>query len=110
MVPQAHANGRYLQFLVDTGASRVALKARDAAMLGIHPAPRDFTVQVSTANGLTRAAPAYLAMVEVDNVNVHNVTALVSPDEALGENLLGMSFLSRVHLEYRNGMMVLEQQ
>ncbi|HLH98427.1 MAG TPA: TIGR02281 family clan AA aspartic protease [Xanthobacteraceae bacterium] len=105
----ARVNGRHLQFLIDTGATMVALKARDAALLGIHPGARDFTVQVSTANGSTRAAPAYLAMVEVDNLNVRNVTALVSPDEALSENLLGMSFLSRVHFTYNGGMMVLEQ-
>src|SRR5262249_50312082 len=35
-------DGRRLGFMVDTGASVIALRARDAAMLGIHPAARDF--------------------------------------------------------------------
>ena len=49
-------------------------------------------------------------MVEINGITVHNVAALVSLDEALGENLLGLSFLSRLRrFEYSNGRMVLEQ-
>ena len=45
-----------------------------------------------------------------DIFTVRNVAALVSPDEALSENLLGLSFLSRLRrFEYSNGKMVLEQ-
>ena len=40
---------------------------------------------------------------------MRNVAALVLPDEALSENLLGMSFLSKVRWEHRNGRLVLEQ-
>jgi len=41
---------------------------------------------------------------------VRNVAALVSLDEALSENLLGLSFLSRLRrFEYGNGRMILEQ-
>jgi aspartyl protease family protein len=109
-VVDARVDGRRLQFMLDTGASLVALKARDAAMLGIHPGARDFTVEVKTANGVTRAARVELGLVEVSGLNVRNVTALVSPDEALSENLLGLSFLSRLRrFEYSNGRMVLEQ-
>src|SRR5215467_2751321 len=36
-------DGRRIQFMVDTGASAVALRASDAARLGIHPAQRDYT-------------------------------------------------------------------
>jgi aspartyl protease family protein len=109
-VVDARVDGRRMAFMLDTGASVVALRARDAAGLGIHPVARDFTVEVKTANGSTRAAPVQLGMVEINGINVHNVAALVSPDEALGENLLGLSFLSRLRrFEYSNGRMVLEQ-
>jgi len=109
-VVDARVDGRHMEFMLDTGASMVALKARDAGALGIHPAARDFTVEVKTANGSARAAPVQLGMVEVSGLNVRNVTALVSPDEALSENLLGLSFLSRLRrFEYSNGRMVLEQ-
>jgi aspartyl protease family protein len=109
-VVDARVDGRHMGFMLDTGASVVALRARDAAGLGIHPVARDFTVEVKTANGTTRAAPVQLGMVEVGGLNVRNVAALVSPDEALSENLLGLSFLSRLRrFEYSNGKMVLEQ-
>jgi aspartyl protease family protein len=109
-VVDARVDGRRMEFMLDTGASVVALRARDAAGLGIHPVAREFTVEVKTANGSTRAAPVQLGMVEINGLNVHNVAALVSPDEALSENLLGLSFLSRLRrFEYSNGRMVLEQ-
>ncbi len=103
-------DGRRLDFMVDTGASVIALRASDAASLGIHPVPREFTAEVKTANGSVRAAPAQLSMVEIGGVTVRDVAALVLPDEALSENLLGMSFLSRLRrFEYGNGKLVLEQ-
>jgi aspartyl protease family protein len=49
-------DGRPLQMVVDTGATQIALRASDAARLGIHPTARDYVVKVATANGITRAA------------------------------------------------------
>jgi aspartyl protease family protein len=50
-------------------------------------------------------------MVEVGGVMVRDVDASVSPDEALGENLLGLSFLSRLRrFEFREGRLVLEEK
>jgi aspartyl protease family protein len=109
-VVDGRVDGRYLQFIVDTGASTVALRARDAATLGIRPVARDFTVEVKTANGTTRAAPVRLGTVEVSGISVRDVTALVHSDEALSVNLLGNSFLSRLkRIEMSNGQIVLEQ-
>jgi aspartyl protease family protein len=102
-------DGRRMDFLVDTGASVIALRERDAARLGIHPSQREYTANVATANGTVRAAPVELNRVELGSLSVRNVAALVLPDEALGQNLLGMSFLSRVRWEHRNGRLVLEQ-
>jgi aspartyl protease family protein len=57
-----------------------------------------------------RAAPATLDAVEVGDLVVHNVAALVLPEAALGDNLLGLSFLSRLRrFEYSDGKLVLEQ-
>jgi aspartyl protease family protein len=102
-------DGRRMDFLVDTGASVIALREGDAARLGIHPVEREYTARVSTANGVVRAAPIELNRVEIGSLTVRNVAALVLPDEALSQNLLGMSFLSRVRWEHRNGRLVLEQ-
>ena len=56
--------------MIDTGASVIALTERDASMLGIHPAERDYVAKVSTANGTVRAAPIRLGMVEIDDLVV----------------------------------------
>ncbi|HEY4922359.1 MAG TPA: TIGR02281 family clan AA aspartic protease, partial [Xanthobacteraceae bacterium] len=87
----------------------IALREQDAARLGIHPAEREYTAKVSTANGIVRAAPVEIGLVEIGSLSVRNVAAMVLPDDALGQNLLGMSFLSRVRWEHRDGRLVLEQ-
>ena len=106
---EARVDGRRLELIVDTGASQIASRASDAARLGIHPTPRDYNVRVSTANGITRAALIQLQRVEVEDIVVRDVAALVQPDEALGVNLLGMSFLSRVRWTHERGKLILEQ-
>jgi aspartyl protease family protein len=96
--------------MVDTGASVIALTVSDAARLGIRPAQRDFTVEVRTANGSVGAAPARLDKVEVGDLIVRDVAAVILPDGALSDNLLGLSFLSRLRrFEYSDGRLVLEQ-
>lgn len=105
------ANGRPVSFMVDTGATVVAMRESDAARLGIRPLPRDYTATVSTANGTLKAAPTRFNSIEVGvGIRVFDVAGLVLPDEALSENLLGLSFLSRLRrFEYANGRLVLEQ-
>jgi len=107
---EGRVDGRRMDFMVDTGASLIALTERDAAMLGIHPAQRDYTAAVKTANGTVRAAPVELDMVEIDDIVVRNVAAMVLPEGALSDNLLGLSFLQRLRrFEYSGGKLVLEQ-
>jgi len=106
----ARIDGRHLNFMVDTGASVIALTAGDAARLGLRPAPHEFVTEVRTANGTVRAAPARLDRVEVGDLVVRDVAALVMPEWVLSDNLLGLSFLSRLrHFEYTDGRLVLEQ-
>ncbi len=84
---EARVEGRFIDFIVDTGASLVVLRESAAAQAGIRPQLRDYT---ATA--------------------VYDVPAIVLPDEALAKNLLGVSFLSRLkRYEYANGRLVLEQ-
>jgi len=106
---EARVDGRRIEFVVDTGATHIALRESDAARLGIHPVSRDYTARVSTANGLSLAAPVELRMVEVGNIIVRDLHALVHPDAGLGVNLLGMSFLSRVRWTHERGQLILEQ-
>jgi aspartyl protease family protein len=103
-------DGQRINFMVDTGASVVALNERSAAQFGLRPSRSDYNATVATANGTVRAARARLPMVELGGIVVRDVEALVLPDEALSQNLLGLSFLSKLkRFEYANGRMVLEQ-
>lgn len=105
----ARVDGRRVAFMVDTGASVIALNESSAARLGIRVSPRDYTVNVSTANGVIKAAPVTLNSVDIDGVVVRDVRASVLPDEALNVNLLGMSYLSRVRFAHERGKLVIEQ-
>jgi len=107
---EGSVDGRRLDFMVDTGASLVALRERDANKLGIFPSPRDYTGRSSTANGVIAVAPVRLPSLEINGIRIYDVGAVVIPDKALGVNLLGMSFLSRVRrFEMANGRLVMEQ-
>lgn len=106
----ARIDGQRIDFMVDTGASVVALNERSAARFGLRPSRGDYNATVTTANGTLKAARARIAMMDVGGLVVRDVEAMVLPDEALSENLLGLSFLSRLkRFEYANGRLVLEQ-
>jgi aspartyl protease family protein len=107
---EGRIDGQRVAFMVDTGASMVALNESTAARFGLRPSRADYNATVSTANGTVKGARARLPMIELGEVTVRNVDALVLPDEALSENLLGLSFLSKLkRFAYANGQMVLEQ-
>ncbi len=106
---EARVDGRPVDFLVDTGASAIVLREKSAAWIGIHPAARDYTVRMQTANGVGKAARVRLNQVEVNGISVRDLDALVVSDEALSTTLLGMSFLSRVKWTHDRGRLVLEQ-
>src|SRR3954451_8115701 len=107
---EGRIDGQPIGFMVDTGASVVALNEKSAARFGLRPSRGDYNATVTTANGTIKAARTRLAMVELGGLVVRDVEAMVLPDEALSENLLGLSFLSKLRrFEYANGKMVLEQ-
>ncbi|MGB8398981.1 TIGR02281 family clan AA aspartic protease [Bradyrhizobium sp.] len=103
-------DGQRIDFMVDTGASLVALNEKSAARFGLRPSRGDYNATVTTANGTIKAARTRLAVIELGGLVVRDVDAMVLPDEALSENLLGLSFLSKLkRFEYANGKLVLEQ-
>ena len=107
---EGRIEGQRIAFMVDTGASVVALNETSAARFGVRPSRSDYNAIVTTANGTIKAARTQLAMIEIGGLIVRDVDAMVLPDEALSENLLGLSFLSKLkRFEYANGQLVLEQ-
>jgi aspartyl protease family protein len=95
-VVKTKGNGVGLTMLVDTGASTVVLKPGDAQRLGFDPEKLRYTVPVQTANGTTYAASVRLRTLQLGPISLTDVDALVAKPGALKENLLGMSFLSRL--------------
>jgi len=108
---QAHGriDGRQVSFMVDTGASIIALTERDADRIGVRPARNAYTAAVQTANGVVRAAPVTLNTVDIGGLVVRDVKAVVVSGGGLKENLLGLSYLTRLkRFEYSNNKLVLE--
>jgi aspartyl protease family protein len=107
-VVKTQANGVSLMMLVDTGASTVVLKPADAQRLGIDVERLRYSVPVQTANGTTYAAHVRLRNLTLGPITLNDVEALVAKPGALKENLLGMSFLSRLRsYEFTTDMLTL---
>lgn len=103
-------NGRPLSMLADTGATLVALRASDAKDAGLIVLPGDYTSKVSTAGGIADAARVRLQEIEIGDIRVTDVDALVLSDSQLATNLLGMSFLGRLKaFSIESGRLVLSQ-
>lgn len=107
---EARVNGRTLTMLIDTGASAVALPERDARSMGIFSQPSDFRIPVKTANGIVNGASATVRDLELGDVRLKDIPALVLPDRALSTPLLGMSALNRLsRFHFSNDTLVLVQ-
>ena len=92
---EADVQGTAVRFLVDTGATTVALTGEDARRLGIDPQTLAYDTPVHTANGESRAARVRLASLSVGGARVQDVDAMVVR-EGLPSSLLGMSYLGRL--------------
>jgi aspartyl protease family protein len=92
----AHITGARVPMGFDTGASSVVLTQEAAKAAGLPIEVLDYSVNVDTANGRTRAAPVTLDRLAVGKVTEREVPALVAQRGQLKSNLLGMSFLNRL--------------
>ena len=91
-------NGISIRFLVDTGASSVALPMEDAKRAGVNYLA-GARGRVQTANGTAAVYLVKLDAVRVGDITVNNVDAVVVEDGKLGIALLGMSFLNRMEMK-----------
>ena len=92
---EATVNNERVRFLVDTGATAVALTLDDAKRLGFDPKTLTYGYEVTTANGKARAAAVKLASISVAGARVEDVDALVI-EKGLPTSLLGMTYLGRL--------------
>lgn len=107
-ITQGSINGRSVQFMVDTGATSVAMGAEEARRLGIKYESGQ-RVHVGTANGTTTGYVVTLAKVRIQDVEVYNVQAMVTP-ASMSHILLGNSFLSRFQMRRDNDQLMLTKR
>ncbi len=103
-------NGRPVLFLVDTGASAVAMNAARAKALGIDYFLDGRPILVNTASGQEPAYEVQLREVQVGGIRAQHVSAVVLQGGYPREVLLGMSFLGRVDIRHDGVLMELRQK
>jgi aspartyl protease family protein len=96
-VGEGAVNGRPVRFLVDTGATTIALPAEEARRLGIDY-QKGGRILVNTANGPAAAYLVKLDTVRLGEIELHAVDAVVQ-EQGLPISLLGMTFLNRVEMK-----------
>lgn len=90
----AELNGTPIRFVIDTGATTIALSRADARRIGIDPDDLAFVGQARTANGLVRTAPVLIDSFRLGEIADERVMAVVIEGD-LSQPLLGMNYLSR---------------
>ncbi|NNC37215.1 MAG: TIGR02281 family clan AA aspartic protease [Hyphomonadaceae bacterium] len=106
---EARVNSTTVKFLVDTGASVVALTPADALKAGFQPRDLVYNAPVNTAAGQIMAASIELDIIKVGGVMVRDVRGIVIPD-GLSHSLLGMSFLGELQkVEATKSALILRQ-
>ena len=103
-------NGRSVRFLVDTGASAIAMNKAQAKQLGIRYDKVGVPASVSTASGFTKAYRLHLKTVTVGKITESNVEAFVIDGNHPGPILLGMTFLGRLDIEHSGNALKLSQK
>nr|WP_272889398.1 TIGR02281 family clan AA aspartic protease [Stutzerimonas stutzeri] len=99
-------NGRSVTFLLDTGATDVAIPAELAERIVL---PRGAPVALQTANGRTTGYRTVLDSLVLGDIVLRNVPALIAPGFVGEEVLLGMSALKQLEFTQRAGTLVLRQ-
>jgi aspartyl protease family protein len=102
-------DGAPVTFMVDTGASMIALDTATAERLGIDTGGLAYRADIMTANGVARAAMVRLDEVRVGGIERRNVQAAITEGRLLGGTvLLGMSFLNTLtSFDFRRDTLVL---
>jgi aspartyl protease family protein len=103
----AQVNGTPVRFLVDTGASIIALTPDDAHAAGFDRGRLDFDGRMQTANGAARFARVTLREIRLGAISLNDIDAAVMPARG-GISLLGMNFLKQLDAyEIRDGQLTL---
>lgn len=97
-------NGREVTFMLDTGATFVALPASLASDIGLQ---RGRPVMVQTANGMTESYTTRLDSLELGDIRLRDVSAGIVPGMGGDEVLLGMSALKQLDFSQQGSELIL---
>jgi len=97
-------NEHKVVFLLDTGATNVAIPERTAKLLGLHFGR---SIQVSTANGLTTGYQTTIEHLTIGKISLYNIRAIITPN--LNEILLGMSALKQLEFTQKGKTLTIKQ-
>ncbi len=103
-------NGRTVRFLVDTGATTVAMNKSQARQLGVDYRMKGERIVVSTASENVKGYRVRLKSVSLGRIKQRNVDAMVIDGDHPGPVLLGMSFLGNLKVEKSGGIMSIRQR
>ena len=103
-------NGFAVSFLVDTGATSVAMNSAEAKRMGIDYRLRGKPTRISTASDVVTGYSIILPEVKVGQMTLSNIAAVVIEGDQPSEILLGMSFLGRLEISHQQGAMLLQQK
>lgn len=107
-LPDGQINGKAVKFMVDTGATTVALGAAEARRINLK-FDHGKRIQMSTANGVSTGYLIRLETVRVGDVVAYDVDAVISP-QPMPFVLLGNSFLNRFQMQKNNDQLTLEKR
>lgn len=105
-VASGQINGQPVEFMLDTGATDVAVPAELADRLGLK---RGLPVTLSTANGRSQGYRTHLDRLKLGDIVLQDVRALVAPGLGGEQVLLGMSALKQLEFTQRSGTLLLRQ-
>jgi aspartyl protease family protein len=103
-------NGRTVRFLVDTGATTVAMNKSQARQLGVDYRMKGERIVVSTASENVKGYRVRLKSVSLGRIKQRDVDAMVIDGHHPGPVLLGMSFLGNLKVEKSGGVMSIRQR
>jgi aspartyl protease family protein len=105
-VASGQINGQPVDFMLDTGATDVSIPSGLAERLGLE---KGAPVTLSTANGRSEGYRTRLDRLQLGDIVLHDVRALVAPGLGGEQVLLGMSALKKLEFTQRGGTLLLRQ-